>query len=104
LGVSCNNQLATVLVEAVRDQSEGACTMQEQLAARLQTLRQELETGQKMLADLDVRRAELQQTILRISGAIQVLEELLVDAEAPAADGDAPREAPAGDRLVQADA
>jgi hypothetical protein len=30
-----------------------------------------------MLADLEARRSELQQTLLRISGAIQVLEELL---------------------------
>jgi hypothetical protein len=30
-----------------------------------------------MLADLDAQRADLQQTLLRISGAIQVLKELL---------------------------
>jgi hypothetical protein len=36
---------------------------------------------------------------------MQVLEELLADAEAPAGgDGDAAREAPAGGHLVQADA
>jgi hypothetical protein len=78
--------------------------MQEQLAARLQTLRQELETGQKMLADLDARRLELQQTILRIGGAIQVLEELLAAAQS-AANGAAPAETTAPtNALVEADA
>jgi hypothetical protein len=57
--------------------------MQEQVVARLKALRQEYETGQKMLAELEARRLELQQTLLRIGGAIQVLEELLA-AEQPA--------------------
>ncbi len=51
--------------------------MKEQLEKRLAELKNELETGQKMLADLDAKRAELQQNMLRISGAIQVLEEEL---------------------------
>jgi hypothetical protein len=37
----------------------------------------ELREGQLMLAGVEARRDELQQTLLRISGAIQVLEELL---------------------------
>lgn len=44
---------------------------------RLHELKAEYESGQKMLADLEKRQAELHQTLLRISGAIQVLEELL---------------------------
>jgi hypothetical protein len=44
---------------------------------RLGELRTEFEAGRRMLADLDARRAELQQTLLRIGGAVQVLEELL---------------------------
>jgi hypothetical protein len=52
--------------------------MKEQLNTRLQTLKQEYDTGQKMLADAEMKRAELQNTLLRISGAIQVLEEMLV--------------------------
>ena len=44
---------------------------------RLGELRAEFEAGRRMLADLDARRAELQQTLLRIGGAVQVLEELL---------------------------
>jgi predicted nuclease with TOPRIM domain len=54
--------------------------MRDQLATRLQTLKAEYETGQKMLADLEAKQAELRQTLLRISGAIQVLEELLAGA------------------------
>lgn len=61
--------------------------MREQLEQRLQDLKSEHETGQKMLADLQRKQADLQQTLLRISGAIQVLEELLA-AETPAAKGE----------------
>jgi hypothetical protein len=53
----------------------------QRLEQRLKALRQEFETGQKMLADLEARRVELQQTLLRIGGAIQVLEELIDDTE-----------------------
>lgn len=51
--------------------------MKTQLEQRLAELKQEFESGQQMLADLQNRQAELQTTLLRISGAIQVLEELL---------------------------
>ena len=54
--------------------------MKEQLEQRLKTLRAEFETGQKSLADLESRQASLRETLLRISGAIQVLEEELNDA------------------------
>lgn len=51
--------------------------MREQIEQRLTALRSEHETGVRMLAELEDRRAELQQTLLRIGGAVQVLEELL---------------------------
>ena len=51
--------------------------MREQLEERLTALRAEYESGQKLLADLDQRAATLRETVLRISGAIQVLEEEL---------------------------
>ena len=51
--------------------------MQEQLEARLEVLRKEFETGQGRLRDLEMQEAHLRETLLRISGAIQVLEELL---------------------------
>jgi chromosome segregation ATPase len=60
--------------------------MKAQLEQRLQQLRQEFESGQRMLADYEAKQAELRQTLLRISGAIQVLEELL-NGEAQLANG-----------------
>ena len=51
--------------------------MQQKLEQRLNDLKQEFESGQKMLADLEAQQADLQQTLLRISGAIQVLEEMI---------------------------
>lgn len=56
--------------------------MRDQLNNRLQTLKTEYEAGQKMLADLEAKQINLRETLLRISGAIQVLEEMLTDDEA----------------------
>jgi len=50
---------------------------------RLQELRLELEKGKQRLEDLDRQRQEVRDTMLRISGAIQVLEELRVQEAAP---------------------
>jgi prefoldin subunit 5 len=44
---------------------------------RLAELKAEFEKGQQHLQLLDQQRAEVRDTLLRISGAIQVLEELL---------------------------
>lgn len=57
--------------------------MKEQLQQRLQTLKTEYETGKQMMAELETKQANLRDTLLRISGAIQVLEEALN--ETPAA-------------------
>jgi hypothetical protein len=51
--------------------------MRTQLERRLQELRAEYEAGQKLLAELEARQANTRETLLRISGAIQVLEEEL---------------------------
>lgn len=56
--------------------------MRDEIEARLQQLKDEYEAGQRMLAELEQRKASLEQTLLRISGAIQVLEELLQREEA----------------------
>jgi predicted nucleic acid-binding Zn-ribbon protein len=56
---------------------QGIMTTRDRIAQRLQELRAEAESGRRVLADLDAKRADVQQTFLRISGAIQVLEELL---------------------------
>lgn len=61
--------------------------MQVQLEQRLNELRTEYETGQHLLAELEAKRANLQQTLLRISGAIQVLEELLAQSTPAAVNG-----------------
>ena len=66
--------------------------MKEQLQNRLTELRAEFETGQQRLADVENQAAQLRQTLLRISGAIQVLEEMLSGSEGGAgvaADGGA---------------
>lgn len=51
--------------------------MKDTLQQRLESLESEYQAGQKMLADLDQKRANLTQTLLRIEGAIEVLRELL---------------------------
>ena len=51
--------------------------MREQLQTRLEELKREFETGQARLRELEAEEARLRQTMLRISGAIQVLEEAL---------------------------
>jgi len=47
------------------------------LVQRLQDLKDERRAGDAQLQQLDARRSELQRTLMRIDGAIQVLEELL---------------------------
>jgi uncharacterized coiled-coil protein SlyX len=44
---------------------------------RLEELKSELAAGEKLLAELQAKQASVQQTMLRIAGAIQVLQELL---------------------------
>lgn len=56
--------------------------MREEVAARLSELEQEYEIGERRLRDIDAQQARLRETLLRLSGAIQVLHELL-DAGAP---------------------
>lgn len=51
--------------------------MRNRLEQRLTELRNELAAGETMSRELDAKRAELQATMLRITGAIQVLEEML---------------------------
>lgn len=49
--------------------------IEQQLKQRLKDLKGEFETGQEMLAEVEAKRTSLQESLLRISGAIQVLEE-----------------------------
>jgi predicted nuclease with TOPRIM domain len=67
-----------VVGSLIKREEEG---MREQMQARLEVLKSELETGEAELAKVEKQRAYLGETIVRISGAIQVLEELLAEEE-----------------------
>ena len=51
--------------------------MRERLQSRLATLREEFGRGQEQLIQTEARARELREKLLRIAGAIQVLEEEL---------------------------
>lgn len=55
--------------------------MRSQLQKRLKALKTEYAAGQKALANLEAQQLSLRETLLRIGGAIQVLEEELTVAE-----------------------
>ncbi|KQN26647.1 hypothetical protein ASE86_11280 [Sphingomonas sp. Leaf33] len=56
--------------------------MIQKLRDRADDLRREKAAGEDQLRQLDERREQLSQTLLRIAGAIQVLEELIAKAGA----------------------
>lgn len=51
--------------------------MKDHLRSRLEELQAEYQKGQERLTDLEQQSVTLKNTMMRISGAIQVLEELL---------------------------
>jgi predicted nuclease with TOPRIM domain len=53
----------------------------EQLRSRLESLKKEFEIGQSRLRELEKEEAYIRETMLRISGAIQVLQEILGDSK-----------------------
>ncbi|MBD1873797.1 hypothetical protein H6F75_09905 [Nodosilinea sp. FACHB-131] len=53
------------------------------LEQRLQTLQTDFQAGQTMLAELEAKQVNLRETLLRMSGAIQVLQECLQANEEP---------------------
>ena len=57
--------------------------MNEKINQRLAELRNEYQGGQQLLQELQQKQANLEQTLLRIAGAIQVLEEIQVVEEQP---------------------
>jgi hypothetical protein len=57
--------------------------MRERLEQRLAELRVDFERGQQTLDQLETQATTVRQTLLRISGAIQVLEEELGDTGQP---------------------
>lgn len=50
--------------------------MREEIEARIKELKTELESGQKIMEELEAKRVNIMYTLLRISGAIQALEEV----------------------------
>jgi uncharacterized coiled-coil protein SlyX len=63
--------------------------MDDRLQARLSELRIEYSKGEQTLADLETKTANVRATMLRISGAIQVLEELTQAVSDDDGDGEA---------------
>jgi hypothetical protein len=57
--------------------------MKEEMENRLKALTAEFKAGQEMLTELDARQSNIRMTLTRISGAIQVLQELLQDDQLP---------------------
>ena len=53
--------------------------MKQRIEARRAQLQTEYDRGQTMLQQMDRERAALEQTLLRIAGALQVLGELAQD-------------------------
>ena len=51
--------------------------MKDELLKKLESLKAEYQAGVRMLNEIQTREQNLRQTLLQISGAIQVLEELL---------------------------
>lgn len=73
----------------------------EYIQQRLQSLKTEYMSGQQMLTDLEAKQANLRETMLRISGAIQVLQELLDEGSEIAENGDGqPQPSPQSEPLV----
>lgn len=59
--------------------------MEFKLRQRLSELRAEYDKGQTTLQDLESQAANLRATLLRISGAVQVLQETLGEGDTPEA-------------------
>lgn len=56
------------------------------IQSRIRELQDNQDAGQRQLAELERKKAELEHTLLRISGAITVLNALLADMESKQAD------------------
>ena len=67
----------------------------EQLRARLAELQRELELGERRLQQLELEKVQVRDTLLRISGAMQLLQELLGESPAAGSGGDNSVPAPA---------
>jgi hypothetical protein len=75
--MSTTETMTTAETMTAADPREQAGGLRERAGDRLTVLRHELALGESRLHDLEREQAQLQQTVLRISGAILVLDELL---------------------------
>jgi len=64
--------------------------MKEQLEQRLADLKTQFECGQKVLGEMETQVLNLRNTLMRLSGAIEVLEEELAKAASTARNGEEP--------------
>lgn len=64
--------------------------METKVRTRLAELRTEYDKGQKTLQDLEGQTANVRATLLRISGALQVLQETLGESSEHGEHGDSP--------------
>ncbi|MEM7770367.1 MAG: hypothetical protein AAF327_07630 [Cyanobacteria bacterium P01_A01_bin.37] len=69
-------------------------TLKKQLEERLAELQDEYDSGQKFLADLEERQGSVKETLLRITGALQVLKEELDKAAISEQNGGQPASTP----------
>ena len=84
----------------IRETSMRSTTnMETKLQQRLEELKREYATGQEVMVELDKKQTALHDTLMRISGAVQVLEELLQEesgrgGESAVADSDSGHSSP----------
>ena len=75
--------------------------MRQQIEARLKELRSEYEKGQTQLRQLETQVTSVRETLMRISGAIMVLEEVLAcPASTTTTEGQGPADLPPGEKLA----
>jgi uncharacterized protein (DUF3084 family) len=67
--------------------AEEETELREQLEQRVAALKKEYERGLQLMRDLEAQQDNLRNTMLRLSGAIEVLEEELAAATAANANG-----------------
>jgi len=71
-----------------------AMTVREQAQSRLRELQREYDRGEQQLRELVQQEAALRETLLRISGALQVLRELIAAENAENQEAARPEPAP----------
>jgi prefoldin subunit 5 len=72
-----------------------AMTVREQVQSRMGELQREYDRGEQQLRELVQQEAALRETLLRISGALQVLRELIAAGDAGDQEAAGPESAPA---------